>query len=220
MTQDNAQLRAAARDSAQQQALLWQGDSLEIRGEKGDYLQVYDHRREREATSAPARCGACRWRQADAGELLSVVRFLKDSSGAEALGIAYAAAYLEGGASRRDHGRTLRCAGRHGRAAGAARLRQTGQGARSGRVGAPGSRRQLRRGAARVRARWPHPAVLRRRRFPPRAGHASGPEAAGQGRAGSDPRRMPGPGSAPGRTLRRRPVARRGARQGGRERTA
>ena len=47
VTQDQSALRAAPRDSAPQQAMLWQGDSLEIRGQKGDYLQVYDHRRER-----------------------------------------------------------------------------------------------------------------------------------------------------------------------------
>ena len=47
VTQDQAALRAAPRDSAQQQVLMWQGDSVEIRGERLDYLQVYDHRRER-----------------------------------------------------------------------------------------------------------------------------------------------------------------------------
>lgn len=95
VTQDNAQLRAAARDSAQQQALLWQGDSLEIRGEKGDYLQVYDHRRERAGYIRASQVRRVSLAPADAGELLSVLRFLKDSSGAEALGIAYAAAYLK-----------------------------------------------------------------------------------------------------------------------------
>ncbi|NJD08572.1 MAG: hypothetical protein FIA97_19055, partial [Methylococcaceae bacterium] len=44
---DQTALRAAPRDSAPAQAVLWQGDSLEIRGEKGDFLQVYDHRHER-----------------------------------------------------------------------------------------------------------------------------------------------------------------------------
>ncbi|MBV8633105.1 MAG: hypothetical protein JO002_01320, partial [Burkholderiaceae bacterium] len=47
VTQDSAALRAAPRDSAQQQAVLWQGDTLEVRGERMGYLQVYDHRRER-----------------------------------------------------------------------------------------------------------------------------------------------------------------------------
>ena len=39
--------KGAPRDSAAQQAVLWQGDALEVRGERFGYLQVYDHRRER-----------------------------------------------------------------------------------------------------------------------------------------------------------------------------
>ncbi len=95
VTQDSAQLRAAPRDSAQQQALLWQGDSLEIRGEKGDFLQVYDHRRERAGYIRATQVRQISLKPADAGELLSVLRFLKDTPGAEALGIAYAAAFLK-----------------------------------------------------------------------------------------------------------------------------
>jgi hypothetical protein len=94
VTQDNAQLRAAPRESAQQQALLWQGDSLEIRGEKGDFLQVYDHRRERAGYIRATQVRQVSLKPGDAAELLSVVRFLKDTPGAEALGIAYTAAFL------------------------------------------------------------------------------------------------------------------------------
>ncbi len=94
VTQDQSALRAAAKDSAAQQAVLWQGDSLEIRGEKGDFLQVYDHRRER-AGYIRATQVRVQSLQADAApELLSIVRFLKETPGSEALGIAYAAAYL------------------------------------------------------------------------------------------------------------------------------
>ena len=64
VTQDQATLRAAPRDSAAQQAALWQGDALEIRGQRMDYLQVYDHRRERAGPSRaerpPAPAGAGR----------------------------------------------------------------------------------------------------------------------------------------------------------------
>ncbi|HJV25600.1 MAG TPA: hypothetical protein VJ673_07925 [Aromatoleum sp.] len=95
VTQDQAALRAAPRESAAQQAVLWAGDSLEIRGEKGDYLQVYDHRRER-AGYIPASQVRVQSLAPDAApELLTVVRFLKDSAGSEALGISYAAAYLK-----------------------------------------------------------------------------------------------------------------------------
>ena len=92
--QDNAQLRAAPRESAQQQVLLWQGDSLEVRGEKGDYLQVYDHRRERAGYIHASKVRQLSLKPADAPELMSVVRFLKDTPGAEAMGIAYTAAFL------------------------------------------------------------------------------------------------------------------------------
>jgi hypothetical protein len=95
VTQDQAALRAAPKDSAQQQAVLWQGDSLEIRGEKQDFLQVYDYRRERAGYIRAAQVRQVSLAAADAPELLSVVRFLRDTPGAESLGISYAAAYLK-----------------------------------------------------------------------------------------------------------------------------
>jgi len=94
VTQDQAALRAAARDSAQQQALLWQGDLLELRGERVDHLQVYDHRRERAGFVRATQVRRVSLAAADAPELLAVLRFLRDQPGSEALGIAYAAAYL------------------------------------------------------------------------------------------------------------------------------
>ena len=94
VTQDSVPLRAAPRDSAQQQAVLWQGDSLEIRGTKGDFLQVYDHRRERAGYVRITQVRKQSLTPADAPELMAVVRFLRDTPGAEALGTRYAAAYL------------------------------------------------------------------------------------------------------------------------------
>jgi hypothetical protein len=95
VTQDQASLRAAPRDSAVQQAALWQGDTLEIRGQRMDYLQVYDHRRERAGYIHTSQVRMLSTKPADAPELLSVVRFLQASPGAEALGIGYTAAYLK-----------------------------------------------------------------------------------------------------------------------------
>jgi hypothetical protein len=95
VTQDSAQLRAAPRDSATQQALLWQGDSLEVRGAKGDFLQVYDHRRERAGYIRATQVRQVSLTPVDSPALLTVVRFLKDTPGAEALGIAYTAAFLK-----------------------------------------------------------------------------------------------------------------------------
>jgi hypothetical protein len=95
VVQDSTSLRAAAKDSAQQQAVLWQGDALEVRGRRLDYLQVYDHRRERAGFVRAAQVRVLSLQPQDAPELLAVVRFLRDTSGAEALGIGYAAAYLK-----------------------------------------------------------------------------------------------------------------------------
>jgi len=94
VTQDQSALRAEPRESAAQQAVLWQGDSLEIRGQKGDYLQVYDHRRERAGYIRATQVRSQSLAPEAAPELLSVLRFLRDIPGSEALGISYAAAYL------------------------------------------------------------------------------------------------------------------------------
>jgi hypothetical protein len=95
VTQDQAPLRASARESSQQQAVLWQGDSLEIRGVSMDYLQVYDHRRERAGFIRAEQVRTVSLEAADAPALLAVLRFVRDTPGAEALGISYAAAYLK-----------------------------------------------------------------------------------------------------------------------------
>ncbi|HEY9101659.1 hypothetical protein [Chitinimonas sp.] len=95
VTQDQAVLRAAPRDSAQQQVTLWQGDSLEVRGERLGYLQVYDHRRERAGYVKASQVRSTDLKPVEANELMAVVRFLRDTPGAEALGVAYSAAYIK-----------------------------------------------------------------------------------------------------------------------------
>ncbi len=95
IVQDQVALRAAPRDAATQQATLWQGDLLEVRGERFDFLQVWDHRRERGGYVRAGQVRRVSLAPADAPQLLAVLRFLRDTSGSEALGIAYAAAYLK-----------------------------------------------------------------------------------------------------------------------------
>lgn len=95
VTQNQVALRAAPYDSAQQQAVLWQGDSLEIRGQRMDYLQVWDHRRERGGYIHTSQVRTYSTQPAEAPELLAVSRFLRDTPGSEALGIAVTAAYLK-----------------------------------------------------------------------------------------------------------------------------
>lgn len=95
VSQDQAALRAAPGDGAQQQAVLWQGDVLEVRGARLDYLQVYDHRRERAGYIRATQTRELPSEAAAAPDLLAVLRFLRDTPGAEALGIGYGAAYLK-----------------------------------------------------------------------------------------------------------------------------
>ena len=95
VVRDPTPLRAGPHDAAPQQALLWQGEVLEVRGERLDYLQVWDYRRERGGFVEASRVRRVALAPADAPELLAVVRFVRETPGAEALGIGFAAAYLE-----------------------------------------------------------------------------------------------------------------------------
>jgi hypothetical protein len=95
VTQDNTALRAAPSDNAAQQAQLAPGDLLEVRGQKLDHLQVYDHRRERAGYVRATQVRTTGLQPAEAPQLLAVTRFLRDTPGAESLGIAYVAAYLK-----------------------------------------------------------------------------------------------------------------------------
>ncbi len=94
VAEDPAVMRNAPRDDAAPQATLWRGDWLEVRGEKAGFLQVYDHRHERPGFIRPAIVRVHRLDEASAPELRAVVRFLRDASGSESLGIGYAALYL------------------------------------------------------------------------------------------------------------------------------
>jgi hypothetical protein len=92
---DGVALRATAADSAAQHAALTQGDLLEVRGARLDYLKVYDHRRERAGFVKASSVRTINLDAAQGQHLLSIVRFLKDSSGQEALGLSYAQSYLK-----------------------------------------------------------------------------------------------------------------------------
>jgi len=95
ITTDHAALRAAPRDSAQQQAQLYQGELVEVRGERMDYLQVWDHKRERGGFVRASQVKRISVTSAQAPELLAVMRFLHDTPGSEALGIGFAAAWMQ-----------------------------------------------------------------------------------------------------------------------------
>jgi hypothetical protein len=94
VAQDHVPLRAGP-DSSTVHAQLWQGELLEVRGSQQGQLQVYDHRLERAGYVRESEARIVGTGEADAPQLLSVLRFLRDAPGAESLGIAYAAAYLK-----------------------------------------------------------------------------------------------------------------------------
>lgn len=95
VTRDQAPLRATPRDSGAPLAVLWQGEALEVRGERLDYLQVWDHARERGGFVHATQVRRAALTEAEAPGLLAVLRFLRDAPGEEALGIGFAAAYVE-----------------------------------------------------------------------------------------------------------------------------
>jgi hypothetical protein len=101
---DATPLRAGPHESAAQQALLAPGDVLEIRAARLGYLQVYDHVRERAGFVSAPRVREVRLVPEAAPGLLAVVRFLRDANGVEALGIAYAAAWLRAAPPAEVHG--------------------------------------------------------------------------------------------------------------------
>lgn len=94
VVQDPTPLRAAPQDSAPKQATLYQGEWLEVRGERQGFLQVYDHRRERPGYVRQQQVRVYTLDEASVPRLQAVVEFLRDTSGAEALGIGYTAALL------------------------------------------------------------------------------------------------------------------------------
>ena len=95
VTQNQVALRAAPRENAPQQAMLWQGEVLDLRDARGDYLLVYDLRHQREGYLRASQVRLTSLTPQEAPDLLAVVRFLRDTPGAEALGISYAAAYIK-----------------------------------------------------------------------------------------------------------------------------
>jgi hypothetical protein len=95
VTQDQIPLRGSPEENAPRHAVLSHGDTLEVRGLKGDYLQVYDHRRERAGYILATQATQHELTPQAAPKLLAVTEFLMNQPGSEALGIAYGAAFLK-----------------------------------------------------------------------------------------------------------------------------
>jgi hypothetical protein len=97
---DHTSLRAAPRSAATELTALWQGDVVEIRGERAGYLKVYDYHRERGGYLRSESVRPVALTEAAAPELLAVLRFLRETPGSETLGISYGAAYLKAAPAR------------------------------------------------------------------------------------------------------------------------
>lgn len=93
--QDQAALRAAARDAAPSQAALWRGEAVEIRGERLDFYQVYDYRRERGGFVRKGQILPLEGPAAEPAALLAALRLVRLQPGAESLGLGLAAAYVQ-----------------------------------------------------------------------------------------------------------------------------
>jgi hypothetical protein len=94
VTQDATPLRAAAKDTAARQTLLYAGDWLELRGERQGWLQVYDHRHERPGYVRPSQVRSYAVDESSARDLAAVIDFVRDQSGLESLGIGMTALFL------------------------------------------------------------------------------------------------------------------------------
>jgi len=92
---DHVVLRASPSRTAAQQAVLWRGDWLEVRGEQRGWLKVYDHRHERPGWIARPSARTVELDDQAAPALRAVVEFLRDAPGSESLGIAYAGLYMK-----------------------------------------------------------------------------------------------------------------------------
>lgn len=92
VTRDQVALRAAPNQAAAVQTTLMRGELLELRGERGDYLQVWDHHRERGGWVARSLV----WRidGASPNSLQAVLGFVSEQRDSESLGIALAAAAI------------------------------------------------------------------------------------------------------------------------------
>jgi hypothetical protein len=93
--QDSLALRGGPKSAGTPLAWLSQGELVELRGERLDYVQVWDLARERGGYVRANAVRALMLTPDEAPELLALVRFLRNRSGSESLGLGLAAAYLK-----------------------------------------------------------------------------------------------------------------------------
>ena len=95
VARDAVTLRAAPRESAAALTVLWRGEALEIRAERGDYVQVWDHHLERGGYVQRAQLLRVAAGEKAAPELAALLGFVSGQPGSETLGFALAAAAIQ-----------------------------------------------------------------------------------------------------------------------------
>lgn len=93
--QDQVPMLSAPKDDARQQAFLWSGELVEIRGTKKNYLHVYDYKRERPGYIAIDKVKTISLSEQQAPELLAALRYVSKQQGSESLTVGLAAAWLQ-----------------------------------------------------------------------------------------------------------------------------
>lgn len=93
--QDQTALRAAPKEAAPLLTPLWRGEALELRGQRGDWLQVWDPYRQRGGYVRQAAVMPLPDGEASVPELAAQLRLVRQQPGAEALGLGLAAALVE-----------------------------------------------------------------------------------------------------------------------------
>lgn len=102
--QDQSPMLSAPKDSARQQAILWSGELVEVRGEKQNYLQIYDYKRERSGYLLKSKAKTLNLNEQEAPQLLSVLRYVQQQDNSEALSIGLAAAWLQSATTKTVNG--------------------------------------------------------------------------------------------------------------------
>lgn len=104
VTRDLTPLLAAPEASAARSSVLWRGELLEVRAARGDYVQVWDHHRERGGYVRQNQLHPLRTTAADVPGLQALLAFVSEQPGAETLGLALAAAAIQALPAQDLHG--------------------------------------------------------------------------------------------------------------------
>lgn len=95
VVQDQSPMLSAPKDSARQQAILWSGELVEIRGEKLNYLQIYDYKRERPGYILKSKVKILNLNEQEAPQILAALRYVQNQDNSESMSIGLAAAWLQ-----------------------------------------------------------------------------------------------------------------------------